>query len=176
MRFERTFTLAGSEPARISFSSRGCFWTNRDGRSRFYKRPGQRVGIQELKRVLMMKNLTIHKIEDVAPYAGEHAIPGIRFRAVREAMGVESWGMNVLELDPNCEGYPEHEHKKDGQEELYVILDGQAELVTDGHTQIVETGHLVRVGPTVTRKFITKDHGVRILALGGTPGKAYSSK
>lgn len=121
----------------------------------------------------MMKDLTVQKIEDLAPYTGEHAIPGIRFRAAREAMGIESWGMNILDLDPHCEGYPEHDHKGDGQEELYVILQGQATLIVDGQPQPLESGQMVRVGPELTRKFVTKDQGVRILALGGTPGKAY---
>lgn len=122
-----------------------------------------------------MKDLNIQTITDVAPYAGEHAIPGIRFRAVREAMGVESWGMNVLDLDPHCEGYPEHDHKEDGQEELYVILEGAAVLVVDGEHRVLSAGQMARVGPALIRKFITKDQGVRILALGGTPGKAYAS-
>lgn len=122
-----------------------------------------------------MKDLKIHKIDDVAPYTGEHAIPGIRFRAIREAMGIKSWGMNILELDPECEGYPEHDHKSDGQEELYLVLEGEATFIADSQSKTVKSGDMIWVGPAVTRKFITQQHGIRILALGGTPGKAYVS-
>lgn len=116
---------------------------------------------------------TIKNIEDIAPYAGEHTIPGIRFRAAREAMGVSAWGMNVLELDPGCEGYPEHDHAHDQQEELYVVLSGSLVLQCEGTERVLKVGDMVRVPPEVTRKFVTRGEGARILALGGTPGKAY---
>ena len=45
-------------------------------------------------------------IKDIAPYAGPNAIPGIRFRAARQVLGVTAWGMNVLELDAHCTGHP----------------------------------------------------------------------
>lgn len=122
-----------------------------------------------------MKDLIVHSIEDISPYAGEHAIPGIRFRALREAMSISSWGMNLLDLDPHCDGYPEHDHKNDEQEELYLILEGQVTFIADGNSRVLSAGQMVRVEPTVTRKFVTKEHSVRILALGGTPGRAYGS-
>lgn len=83
--------------------------------------------------------------------------------------------MNILELDPHCEGYPEHDHLKDGQEEVYLVLSGQALLQVDGQSYPVEQGQLVRVPPECTRKFITQEHPVSFLALGGTPGQAYPS-
>lgn len=62
------------------------------------------------------------------PYEGPHAIEGIRFRALRGALEVTAWGMNVIDLDAGATGYPEHDHTKDGQEEVYVILSGEVEL------------------------------------------------
>lgn len=122
-----------------------------------------------------MSKIIIQSIQDIAPYTGPHAIPGIRFRAAREAMGVTSWGMNILELDPRCEGYPEHDHRKDGQEEVYLLLSGQALLEIDGQRYPLTQGQLVRVPPECTRKFITKEHSASFLALGGTPGQAYQA-
>ena len=57
----------------------------------------------------------------MAPYDGPHAIPGIRFRAIASALGITAWGMNVLELDPACERYPQHDHEKDGQERVRTL-------------------------------------------------------
>ncbi|NUO51196.1 MAG: cupin domain-containing protein [Polyangiaceae bacterium] len=122
-----------------------------------------------------MSNITVKSLRAVEPYSGQNAIEGIRFRAVRSALGVSSWGMNVLELDPKCEGYPEHDHEKDGQEEVYVVLEGSAVLIAEGSERKVSAGDMIRVPPDVKRKFVTRDEGVVLLALGGTPGKAYQS-
>ena len=108
------------------------------------------------------------------PYSGPHAIEGIRFRAVREAVGVSSWGMNVIELDAGCTNYPEHHHQKDEQEEVYVILSGTAVLHVGGQQLELTAGTLARVGPNESRKLVTHDEPAVVLALGGNPGKAYT--
>ena len=115
----------------------------------------------------------IKHIEEIAPYAGEHAIKGIRFRPARQALGVSAWGMNVIEFDPNTTGYPEHDHKHDGQEELYLVLEGSIVLVVDGKETALTRGQMARVGPETTRKFVTRDEPAKLLALGATPNKAY---
>lgn len=117
--------------------------------------------------------VVIKHIEEIAPYAGEHAIRGIRFRPARQALGISAWGMNVIEFDPHTTGYPEHDHKHDGQEELYVVLEGSIVLVIDQKETTVTRGQMVRVGPDTTRKFVTREHGATLLALGATPHKAY---
>jgi mannose-6-phosphate isomerase-like protein (cupin superfamily) len=120
-----------------------------------------------------MADLTLMKIEEIAPYAGPNAIPGMRFRPAARALGVTAWGMNVLEIDPGCEKYPEHDHLKDGQEEVYVVLRGSATLRCGGRDQPLETGAMVRVPPSERRKITPGPQGVTVLALGGTPGHAY---
>ncbi len=112
-------------------------------------------------------------MSEIPAYDGPHAIPGIRFRAARAALGVTAWGMNVLELDPNNSGHPEHDHAGDGQEEVYVVLDGSVVLVVDGVERVLVAGDLARVAPEARRKLVTRADGVRILALGGTPGVAF---
>jgi mannose-6-phosphate isomerase-like protein (cupin superfamily) len=120
-------------------------------------------------------NMIIKNIQEVAPYQGEHAIPGIRFRAVRQALEVSAWGMNVLEFDPACEGYPAHEHVEDGQEEVYVVLDGSIVLVVDGTERTLRRGDMARVPPHRVRKFVTRSEPATLLAIGGTPGKPYAA-
>ncbi len=116
----------------------------------------------------------ISKISEIQHHTGEHTIAGIRFKPARQAMGVSAWGMNVIEFDPRCDGYPEHDHKHDGQEELYVVLEGSIVLIADGSETVIEKGTLVRVAPESRRKFVTREHGATLLALGATPGKAYA--
>ena len=115
----------------------------------------------------------IQSIGDIEHYQGEHAIPGIRFRPARQAMGVSAWGMNVIEFDPWCDGYPEHGHGQDGQEEVYVVLDGAITLVADGEEHELRRGDMARVGPETRRKLVTRDEPAAVLAVGATPGRAY---
>jgi uncharacterized cupin superfamily protein len=113
----------------------------------------------------------VKKIEEIEAYTGPHAIPGIRFRAARQALGVSSWGMSVLELDPHCSGYPEHDHASEGHEEVYVVLRGFIVLQTAVGERVLSQGDFVRVAPETMRKFVTREHGATLLAVGGTPGK-----
>jgi mannose-6-phosphate isomerase-like protein (cupin superfamily) len=121
-------------------------------------------------------SIVVKSIKDIAHYAGPNAIAGIRFRPARSALGVTAWGMNVLELDAHCDGYPEHDHTHDGQEEVYVVLEGRVTLRAAGEERVLVTGDMVRVPPDVKRKFVTGDGGAVLLALGATPGKAYTPR
>lgn len=120
-----------------------------------------------------MSDILIQRIDDLTPHSGEHAIEGIQFRPAREMMGVSAWGMNVMDLAPGCTGYPTHDHAADGQEEIYVVLDGEGVLKVGDEEHVVAAGSMVRVPPEVTRSWLTRDKPMRLLALGGTPGKAY---
>src|SRR5260370_15751470 len=88
-------------------------------------------------------------------------------------LGVASFGMQVEEFPPNFDQYPEHSHSEDGQEEVYVVLRGSAEIEIDGERIALDPDTVVRVGPGVSRRIFSGPQGVRILALGGVPGSAY---
>lgn len=120
-----------------------------------------------------MDDITVKNIGQIEPYAGEHAIPGIRFRPARQALGVSAWGMSVIELDAGCEGYPEHSHANDRQEEVYLVLRGSVVLIAGGEERTLREGDFVRVPPDVVRKFVTRKSTATLLALGCTPGAPY---
>lgn len=123
-----------------------------------------------------MTELNVKTIAEVLPYDGPRTIPGIRFRSVGRALGVSSWGMNVLEIDAGCTGHPQHDHARDQQEEVYVVLEGDGTLETiEGQTPLAR-GTLARVGPSAWRKIVPGPNGITVLALGGIPGKAYPAK
>lgn len=123
-----------------------------------------------------MSDVSIKKIGEIPAYEGEYAIEGIQFRYAAKSLGVTAWGMNVLELGPNVEGCPEHDHKGDGQEEVYVILRGGGVILIEGEERMpIEEGMLVRVGPTTKRKLLPDARGMSVLAIGGTPGQAFKS-
>jgi mannose-6-phosphate isomerase-like protein (cupin superfamily) len=88
-------------------------------------------------------------------------------------LGIESFGMQVLDFPAGFPHYPEHDHTADGQEEVYVVLRGSAEFQIDGERTAVESGQLVRVGPAATRKLVPGPDGVRVLAIGCAGDRPY---
>jgi mannose-6-phosphate isomerase-like protein (cupin superfamily) len=113
---------------------------------------------------------------ELSHYQGANSIPGIRFHTAGRDLGVTAWGMNVIAIDADCTAYPEHDHVKDGQEEVYVVLRGGGTLVAGGEETSLATGTLVRVGPGQRRKILPGADGIVVLAIGATPGKAYAPR
>jgi mannose-6-phosphate isomerase-like protein (cupin superfamily) len=95
------------------------------------------------------------------------------FKRARAELGVSSFGMQVIDFPPNVDRYPEHDHADTGQEEVFVPIRGSGELTVDGETIPLEEGMMVRVGPAARRRITTQDSPMRLLALGGVPGKPY---
>ncbi|HSF61406.1 MAG TPA: hypothetical protein VLA69_06905 [Gaiellaceae bacterium] len=95
-------------------------------------------------------------------------------RRARAELGVTAWGMQVLTLPPNWEGYPLHEHGPDAydpnQEEVYIPLEGSATLVADEERFELRPGTMARVGPEQLRQIVPGPDGIRFVALGGAPG------
>jgi len=118
-----------------------------------------------------MADVTIKRFDDLESYKGEG-----RFRYAAKTLGVSAWGMNVLKLPAQWSDYPEHDHTKDAQEEVYLVLEGSAQLHADDETFTLEPGVFARVGPGQKRRIVPGPSGVTLLALGGTPGKAYSPR
>jgi uncharacterized cupin superfamily protein len=94
-------------------------------------------------------------------------------KLVRDSLGVESFGLQVIDLPPNVDAYPEHDHAEDGQEEVYTVLSGACTLVAGGEEHQLRPDMFARVGPGEKRKIVTGDQPVRVLALGAIPGQAY---
>jgi mannose-6-phosphate isomerase-like protein (cupin superfamily) len=114
-----------------------------------------------------MADYAVKKIDDMEGiYAGS-------FKLARAELGVSSFGMQIIDMPPNVDQYPEHDHSEDGQEEVYVVIRGRAEMQIDGETVQLDPETVVRVSSGTKRKIVTGDDPVRILALGGVPGKAY---
>ncbi len=123
-----------------------------------------------------MADVTLKKASDIDSCKRPNAIEGICFRCAARDFGVAAWGMNVLEMEPNRSGHPEHDHGHDGQEEVYLVLRGSVILLTENCAKLsLEPNTLVRVGPEVKRKFVAGSDGATILAIGGTPGIAYKA-
>ncbi len=89
-------------------------------------------------------------------------------------LGVESFGVQLLDLPPEFTGYPEHDHLEDGQEEVYVVLDGWGEFEIDGERLPIDPGRMLRIEPASRRKLWPGRIGMRVLAIGCAPSGAYA--
>jgi mannose-6-phosphate isomerase-like protein (cupin superfamily) len=114
-----------------------------------------------------MSNYTAKQIDEM------EAAFGGGMKKARAELGVQSFGMQVIDLPPNYTDYPEHDHEEDGQEEVYSVMRGSGAIEIEGERLELTPDLLVRVGPGIKRKIFAGPEGVRLLALGGKPGSAY---
>jgi mannose-6-phosphate isomerase-like protein (cupin superfamily) len=116
----------------------------------------------------MMVDVTALSFEEMEPI-----FEGLARRA-RAALGVTAFGMQVITLPPNRDGYPDHEHDADvedaNQEEVYIPLSGSATLVAGDARFDLRPGMMARVGPEQRRRILPSRDGIRFVALGGVPG------
>jgi len=116
-----------------------------------------------------MADYTVKRFEEMEPILG-----GFFLRA-RASLGARSFGMQILQMPPGGgEFYPNHDHADTGAEEVYVVLSGEADFELEGERVHVGPETAIRVGATTHRKIHPGPEGVRILALSGVPGGAYS--
>ena len=88
---------------------------------------------------------------------------------VREHLGIHAFGIRNTPSE-NGTLISEHDEAGTDQEELYIVLDGNATFELDGDTVDAPAGTVVFVGPKSRRK-ATGD--ATVLAVGATPGQAY---
>jgi mannose-6-phosphate isomerase-like protein (cupin superfamily) len=122
-----------------------------------------------------MIDVTVKQFDELEQHTGNFQA-GQQFLYAGKSLGVSAWGMNIIRMPPNWDEYPEHDHVMDvadGQEEVYVVLSGNGKLKAGEESWSIAPGTLVRVGPAQKRKLVPGDEGLTVLALGGTPGKAY---
>jgi mannose-6-phosphate isomerase-like protein (cupin superfamily) len=113
-------------------------------------------------------DVTLAAIDEMEPIHGGLA------RRARATLRVSAWGMQVLTLPPNWDGYPEHNHDAEAfdpnQEEVYIPLEGSGTLVAGDETFDLVVGTMVRIGPEQHRRILPGPEGIRLVALGGRPG------
>ena len=115
-----------------------------------------------------MVDVTVASFEEMEPI-----YDGLARRA-RASLGVTGWGMQVMTLPPNWDGYPNHRHDANvedaNQEEVYIPLSGAASLVAGGSEFELRPGTMARVGPDQRRRILPGPEGIRFIAIGGAPG------
>ena len=116
-------------------------------------------------------------------------LDGVSMYRVAAELGIEAFGISIVEMEPGADAYPEHDHSPEGiggemfakrpqqlgQEEVYLALRGSGTIELDGEPHELGPETVVRVGPAVRRKILAGPEGLRLLAIGGTVGEAYGT-
>lgn len=104
---------------------------------------------------------------------------GDRFVRLRQDLGVSSFGLNQIVLQPGQRGRI-HRHAR--QEEVYLVLEGTLTLLVEGEETVLERGELVRVAPELRRQLVNREpDALSLLAIGGAgehegrDGEAFTS-
>jgi uncharacterized cupin superfamily protein len=88
-----------------------------------------------------------------------------RFQSLRRPLGVQSFGMNLIVLQPR-QRLRIHAHER--QEEVYLVLEGELTLIIEGAEHMLGADRVARVAPTVRRQLVNAGpERVVLLALGG---------
>jgi len=114
-----------------------------------------------------MGDYAVKKIDEMeAVYLGA-------FKRARAELGVEAFGLAVIDMPPNFDNYPEHDHAGDGQEEVFMALRGGGEIEIEGTRFPLDPDHMVRVAPGTKRKVWPGPEGIRMVIVGGVAGGPY---
>ena len=92
----------------------------------------------------------------------------------REPLGCENLGMTLLELEPGGKGKP-HDHADEGQEEVYLVVDGELTVGVGGEEGAPEAertlseGEALRVDAETHRALSNEGDGRVRVAIAGAP-------
>jgi uncharacterized cupin superfamily protein len=90
------------------------------------------------------------------------------FRKVRQELGVEAFGVNVLVLEPGVDARAHYHHRQD---ELYFVHEGSPTIVIEGEEHALRPGSLAHVPAAVRRQVRNRGEArAVVLVIGGAGG------
>jgi quercetin dioxygenase-like cupin family protein len=96
---------------------------------------------------------------------------GATWRLARKSLDATSFGFNVVDIEPGGE-IPAHDESASGQEEVFIILEGEATIVAGTDEHQAPAGTFCRYAPEVHRTIRNgSDTPVRALLI-GVPGES----
>jgi len=111
----------------------------------------------------MAEGYTIKHVDEFEEMEGSG---GATWRLARKTLGAQSFGFNVVDIEPGGQ-IPAHDHAGDNQEEVFIILDGQATMVADDEEHDAPAGTYCRYAPDVNRTIRNQsDAPIRALLIG----------
>lgn len=88
---------------------------------------------------------------------------------LRDALDTAALGVTVLELEPGAKG-KEHDHEHDGQEEVYVVVEGRVAVDLGDETVHLGEHEAIRLSADQTRQIHNDgDERATLVLAGATP-------
>ncbi len=94
--------------------------------------------------------------------------PFPKWALARKSLGLQSFGMNVVELPPG-ETIPEHTEAESNQEEVFIVLSGDATMVIDGVDHPAPAGTFARLDPEPRRTVVNRSESDTTLLIVSAP-------
>jgi quercetin dioxygenase-like cupin family protein len=95
------------------------------------------------------------------------------WKLARKALGTSSFGFNLVELAPGGQ-IPEHDEAESGQDEVYIVLEGEATLRIGGADHPAPAGTFASIEPPVSRTILNRSDGpIVALLIGVDPSGGY---
>jgi len=96
-----------------------------------------------------------------------------RWSLARRSLGIKALGMNLVEIAPG-DRIPEHDERERDQEEVFVVLEGDATMVVDGQQCPAPAGTFARVDPRLSRTVVnTGEDPVTLLIVSAPTTSGY---
>lgn len=98
---------------------------------------------------------------------------GATWRLARRSLGLEAFGMNIVEI-PAGSSILEHDEVESDQVEVFTILEGEATMLIDGQEFPAPAGTYTRVQPAVRRNVLNRsDAPVSVLITSAPRSSGY---
>lgn len=114
---------------------------------------------------------TVLHLSDVAATATAAG----RWQALNSPLGVTTFGVNAVILDPGEQIDIEHDETSSGHQEVYVVVSGRAAFRLGDAEVEAGPGDVVAVAdPAETRSYRALEPGTRIVCFGAGPGAEHA--
>ena len=114
-----------------------------------------------------------YDVKRIEEFDGMEGSGECMWRLARKSLGVNAFGMNVVDIGPGGQ-IPEHTEEERDHEEVFIVLEGDAVAAIDGVEQPAPKGTFVRVSPAVRRQMRNEGGEVaRILIISAPRSSGY---
>ncbi|MGB9965783.1 cupin domain-containing protein [Halobacterium hubeiense] len=84
---------------------------------------------------------------------------------MKDPLDTDEVAFTLFTMEPNAEGM-EHDHREDGQEEVYYVVEGGVDVELGGETVSLDEREAVRVDAGETRQIRNRDHYSELVLVG----------